>query len=165
MSKILIVGNGPSALQNKYAHQMPKINFRFNENFVKKLWNKIPKKISKLNIKYKKTLYGGVRFDNNKLNSVYVYTNHKEMNLFKFNYENDEFVFTGMYVVPSDLKKAKKSWYEVRYNPDLNIDSIYSSNLDYNGNLNISKVVENSEKVEVLYDFPDETKEFNEGNI
>ena len=142
--------------------KMPKINFRFNENFVQKLWNKIPEKISKLNIRYKKTLFGGVRFDDNKLNSVYVYTDHKEFNLFKFNYENDEFVFTGMYVVPSDLKKAKESWYEVRYDSDLNVDSIYSSNLDENGDLNITKVSEKSKKIEVLYDFPDETKEFNE---
>ena len=48
------------------------------------LWSNLPDKISMMNLKYKDDLTGIVRFDGGHLNSIYVFVEHEEVIIFKF---------------------------------------------------------------------------------
>ena len=96
------------------------IHLHFNKKFINKLKKKLPPKILDLNIEFPDIEYhGGVRFDYGKLKAVYIICVDEK--ILKFEYKNEDFVFTHIYIDGKDKR------YEYRYDADMNLVSKYIS--------------------------------------
>ena len=111
---------------------MDKINLNFTDEIIKKVKSQIPEKIKQkyvadTDVAYK---YGAIRFDDGKLNSIYVYPNGYEISdswytvLFKFEVIDDEFVFK--YVYDFIEQGEDNTFLEGRYDGEMNLESKYT---------------------------------------
>ncbi len=137
---------------------MEEINLKFNKKLLDNLWSNLPDKISMMNLKYKDDLTGIVRFDGGHLNSIYVFVEHEEVIIFKFDYIDDKFLFKYFYKIPIEMK-SKNSWHELRYDYNLDLDSKYYRRYE-KGELKITKINDNGEDVNIDYDFNYKPKNF-----
>lgn len=139
---------------------MEEIDLKFNKKLLDDLWSRLPNEISDMNLKYKDDMSGIIRFNGEDLNSIYVFIEHKEVIIFKFDYVNDQFLFRHFYKIPIEMK-SENSWYELRYDSNLNINSKYYRRYDTKGNLRITKINDGGDNVNIEYDFNHKPKEFN----
>ena len=110
---------------------MDKIKLRFTDNIIKIATKNTPQKIKTKYVvnneaSYK---YGYVRFDNNKLKSIYIYPNGYEINeswysvLFKFDYLDNRLIFKYVY---DFLKNTNDNTFiEGRFDKNLKLESEY----------------------------------------
>tara|TARA_B100000287_G_C20665294_1_gene791546 strand:+ start:2641 stop:3273 length:633 start_codon:yes stop_codon:yes gene_type:complete len=112
------------------------INYIFQEDLLKKLDEQIPSNIrEKYPFIFRRSGYA--RFDNNELNSIYIGLKGKSFNLdvVKFNYENNEFIFKYLYLYYEPSEEEKKfilekydipdGRYTYRIDSDMNKESSY----------------------------------------
>ena len=120
----------------------------YNNELVNKLRKKIPENISKLNIRFNEQVHGHIRFNKDKLKSVYLKANVLDSNpyfnlvnfyetdgILKYNYIDGEYIFKDLYLLyKSDLSKIynykyqffpSSTTFEHRFDSDLNINAKY----------------------------------------
>ncbi len=111
---------------------MDSIKLRFTDNIIEKAKKQTPNKIKDRYVveneaSYK---YGYVRFEEDKLKSIYFYPNGYELSdswycpLFKFEYEDGELVFKYVYDFLKDTEED--TFIEGRYDEDMNLESEYT---------------------------------------
>ena len=147
---------------------MDNINLSFTIDLIKNIKSKIPKKIQKYVEDSKDSYkYGYVRFDDDKLTSIYVYPNGPEPRdswysvLFKFDVQDGDYVFKYMYNFIENSRN--NTFIEGRYDENMSLESKYTHYDERipvkGGNLFCSKQKENQK---INYIFFDEPKEFPE---
>ena len=104
-------------------------NIYFKESFVKKMLKLVPENLKKVwgfeNTDFSK-IVGGVRYDNNNLESIYLgeivrYLDVDYETFVKFNYINGKFIFDSMYFQYDPITKEDIYPYEKRYDKDFNV--------------------------------------------
>jgi hypothetical protein len=148
---------------------MDNIKLRFTDDIIKKAKSKTPSIIKQKyvvdnDVSYK---YGYIRFENDKLKSIYVYPNGYEISdswysvLFKYDLENDELIFKYVYDFIKDAEN--NTFIEGRYDREMNLESTYTHYDDRvpadDGKLFCSK--EKEGKI-INYIFKDNPKKFPE---
>jgi len=108
----------------------------FKKELIEKLINKIPENINNLELKFPKNPIGYVRFENDKLNSIYLenlkdkYNNNIILKFYyrDFHYREPSFIFNSIYICGDDCN-------EYRYDRNLNLNSIYLKGISIPANL------------------------------
>tara|TARA_A100001391_G_scaffold179401_1_gene144393 strand:- start:374 stop:931 length:558 start_codon:yes stop_codon:yes gene_type:complete len=111
---------------------MDDIKLRFTDDIINQAKKQTPKKIKQKYVvdnddSYK---YGYVRFENNKLKSVYIYPNGYEVDdswysvLFKYEYQDNKLVFKYVYDFIEDAEN--ETFTEGRYDENLHLESTYT---------------------------------------
>ena len=116
-------------------------NIYFKESFVKKMLKLVPENLKKVwgfeTTDFSK-VSGGVRYDNNSLESIYLgdFVRYLEIDyetFVKFNFINGEFIFDSMYFKYDPITKEDISPYEKRYDKDFNVIATYKYNIKFDG--------------------------------
>ena len=109
-------------------------NAYFKEKFVEELKSKIPEKIQELDIVWGKKTQGIIRFDDDKLDVVYLYAcinNVDKLPLKHENYENYDVIFKFTNKVFEKMYYANagvmRSEFQIGFDGELNITAIYMS--------------------------------------
>ena len=117
-------------------------NIYFKKSFVKKMLKLLPENLKKV-WGFKTTdfskIVGGVRYDNNNLESIYLGENVRYLEidyetLIKFNFINGEFIFDSMYFRYDLITKENIYPYEKRYDKDFNVIATYKTNNKFDVN-------------------------------
>ena len=148
---------------------MDNIKLCFTDDIIKKAKLKTPSIIKEKyvvdnDVSYK---YGYIRFENDKLKSIYVYPNGYEISdswysvLFKYDFENGELIFKYVYDFIKDAEN--NTFIEGRYDREMNLESTYTHYDDRvpadDGKLFCSKEKEGKT---INYIFKDNPKQFTE---
>ena len=117
-------------------------NIYFKESFVKKMLKLVPENLKKVwgfeTTDFSK-VSGGVRYDNNNLESIYLgeivrYIDVDYETFVKFNYINGKFIFDSMYFQYDPITKEDIYPYEKRYDKDFNVIATYKINNKFDVN-------------------------------
>ena len=111
---------------------MDSINLRFTDDIITQAKKQTPKIVKQKyvvdnDVSYK---YGYVRFEDNKLKSIYIYPNGYEVSdswysvLFKYDFENEKLTFKYVYDFIKDDRDD--TFIEGRYDETLNLESQYT---------------------------------------